>query len=158
MLPQGLTHLGLASAQLGSLLGHAANMAALQSLFLGQLPPATADEASDLLAGSGLLGSLLPPELPPDAADGAGDEMTAGEASAWQVAAGDASSRSRGGGSGRLPGLPHPAVHPLSDAAAVPRLFSAQQQRLSLPQMRLYNSHTLAGEEADEGGFEGNFS
>jgi len=40
----------------------------------------------------------------------------------------------------------------------VPRLFSGQQQRLSLPQMRLYNSHVLAGEEADEGGFEGNFS
>ncbi len=47
---QGLTHLGLAPRQLGSLLGHAANMAALQSLFVGQLPPATAAQAGGWLA------------------------------------------------------------------------------------------------------------
>ncbi len=39
----------------------------------------------------------------------------------------------------------------------VPRLFMAQQQHLSLPQMRDYHDHCKAGEELDED-FEGNFS
>jgi len=41
--------------------------------------------------------------------------------------------------------------------AEVPRLFLAQQQHLSLSQMREYNDHSKAGEELDED-FEGNFS
>lgn len=45
----------------------------------------------------------------------------------------------------------------VAEDAAVARLFMAQQQHLSLPQMRDYNDHSRAGEETDED-FEGNFS
>ena len=45
----------------------------------------------------------------------------------------------------------------LAGDMVVPRLFMAQQQHLSLPQMRDYHDHCEAGEELDED-FEGNFS
>lgn len=45
----------------------------------------------------------------------------------------------------------------LTGDMVVPRLFMAQQQHLSLPQMREYHDHCKAGEELDED-FEGNFS
>ncbi len=136
---QGLTHLGLAPVQLAALLAHACNMAALQSLFVGQLPPATAAQAADCLAQAGLLGSLLPAERVRVAEAVSAPESGVGAAQAVAAIA-------AGGSGGDETG----------DHAVLPRLFSAQQQRLSLPQMRMYNSHVLASEETDED-FEGNF-
>ena len=135
---QGLTHLGLRPEQVSMLLAHAANMAALYSLFVGQLPPATRAQATEWLAQAGLLGRLIEPCAEYGAQPGVAP-----------------------GSSGR--GLDSHAIasqhrqQPVADSEAIPRLFSGQQQRLSLPQMRLYNSHVLAGEEANED-FEGNFS
>jgi hypothetical protein len=132
---QGLTHLGLRPQQVSMLLAHAANMAALYSLFVGQLPPASEAQATEWLAQAGLLGQLVDP-----AADhGAQPSVQAA-------------------GNGSVTGSTDRASQHLeADSEAVPRLFSGQQQRLSLPQMRLYNSHVLAGEDTNED-FEGNFS
>lgn len=150
---QGLARLGLRPRQVSSLLAHAANMAALYSLFVGQLPPATEAQAAEWLAQAGLLGSLLPLHgLNAEPAGGGLSQQLTG-AGALNGSGGDSSghadsshgSRQRDGqlaGAGEL---------------VVPRLFSAQQQRISLAQMRVYNSHVLAGQEADED-FEGNFS
>jgi hypothetical protein len=108
---QGLNHLGLRPEQVSMLLAHAANMAALYSLFVGQLPPATRAQAAEWLAQAGLLGRLIEPgaehDAQPDVAPG---------------------------GTGQ-----DDITHTMA------------------PQMRLYNSHVLAGEEANED-FEGNFS
>lgn len=142
---QGLTQLGLRPQQVTDLLAHAANMAALYSLFVGQLPPAPAAQAAKWLAEAGLLGRLVSAE---------GDNAQSGQPAAAAAAgsSGDSSSGSSGGDRG-TPGAGHTA----DSEAVVPRLFSAQQQRLSLPQMRLYNSHLLEGQDGDED-FEGNFS
>lgn len=132
---QGLTHLGLRPQQVSTLLAHAANMAALYSLFVGQLPPASEAQANEWLAQAGLLGQLVDP---------AAEHGTQPSA----PAAGDGSATGSTGVALR---------HRVAESEAVPRLFSGQQQRLSLPQMRLYNSHVLAGEDTNED-FEGNFS
>ena len=132
---QGLTHLGLRPQQVSMLLAHAANMAALYSLFVGQLPPASEAQATEWLAQAGLLGQLVNPA----AEHGAQPSVQAA-------------------GDGKVTGSSSMASqHLLAGTEAVPRLFSGQQQRLSLPQMRLYNSHVLAGEDTNED-FEGNFS
>ena len=132
---QGLTHLGLRPQQVSMLLAHAANMAALYSLFVGQLPPASEAQASEWLAQAGLLGQLVDPAAEYGTQSGA-------------LAAGDGNVT---GGAGMA------SQRPVADGEAVPRLFSGQQQRLSLPQMRLYNSHVMAAEDTNED-FEGNFS
>jgi hypothetical protein len=132
---QGLTHLGLRPQQVSMLLAHAANMAALYSLFVGQLPPASKAQATEWLAQAGLLGQLVDPA----AEDGTQPSVQAA-ASGDVTASTSVASR-----------------HLVAGSEAVPRLFSGQQQRLSLPQMRLYNSHVLAGEDTNED-FEGNFS
>lgn len=132
---QGLTHLGLQPQQVSMLLAHAANMAALYSLFVGQLPPASEAQATEWLAQAGLLGQLVDP-----AAEHGAQPCVQAAASGNVTARTGVASR-----------------HLVADSEAVPRLFSGQQQRLSLPQMRLYNSHVLAGEDTNED-FEGNFS
>lgn len=59
-------------------------------------------------------------------------------------------------GDGQADGVT-PSDDQVAEDAVVARLFMAQQQHLSLPQMRDYNDHSRAGEETDED-FEGNFS
>lgn len=145
---------------MSSLLAHAANMAALYSLFVGQLPPATEAQAAEWLAQAGLLGSLLPPQGPD--AERAGSGLSQQPTGAGTPDGGDSGGSSGGGGVGGGTSGSHGGQQGDGRPAAagelvVPRLFSAQQQRISLAQMRVYNSHVLAGQEADED-FEGNFS
>ena len=96
----------------GRLLLQVGNQAALRSFVLGELPPATLEQAQCLLGDVGLIGNLNPEN-------------------ALEACHSSSSSRLR-------------------------RLFTAQQQRLSLWEMGIYEEHTTEAEAIDEDFF-GNF-
>lgn len=116
--------LQLGRAQLGELLAQASNCAAFHSLVVGELPgcPDRGD-AENLLAECGLLGALCVP--------GEGDAGSV-VGSAQPHVRWDAAQWGQPGGEGRW-------------------LFGAQQLRLSLEQMGIYQRHVDAQVEEDFG-------
>jgi hypothetical protein len=127
---QGLRDQGLSIPQLQELFAELTNSAAFHSLLVGELPgPMSRQQAENLLAEMGLLGAVQ------------------------LHAAADA------GSYGRLRDREENMELP-GDTAALGQdgwLFTAQQLRLSLQQMGVYEEHVAAAEAADEDFF-GHFS
>lgn len=135
---QGLAQLELEDSKVEALLAHIANMASLQSFLVGELPPTSAVNAARWIAQAGFLGNLMP-------------------SSAEATAVSRNVSSSEGGTDAQAAMTKAPKSVNQGSNERFPRLFIAQQQHLSLPQMREYNTHTKAGDEDGED-FEGNFS
>jgi hypothetical protein len=120
---QGTRRAGLATPALEAIFADASNLAALESVLVGELGNTIPHDVDQLLASFGLLGTTF------EAA-----------AVAEQVGAyGDVAARSGGADAPR------------------PLLFRAQQRRLSLAEIEMYDSHVTAAEEVDEDFF-GTFS
>lgn len=117
---QGINCLGLSSEALGSILLDMVNLAALDSVTVGELPAMTHPEANNLLATYGLLASLV---------DFTPVELLGAEAIGECVTT-----------TGTCPGV----------GEAQPWLFRAMQRRLSWSEMATYEDHVAAAEDADE--------
>lgn len=132
---QGIRRLNLSKGSLSSIFADISNLAALESVLVGELPQTTPADVDNLLASFGLLGTSFQPET-------VAEYLEPEKANSWWHKALQESSASvavEGGSSCR------------------PLLFRAQQRRLSLLEMEMYESHVAAAEEIDEDFF-GNFS
>ena len=126
-------------ADAGALLVQLGNQAAFRSLIVGELPPATLEQAHRLLGDAGLLGRIV-------SAQEAG-HMSSQALQGLQGAAGPGSE-------------PQPMTEPSDPTpceSRTRRLFIAQQQRLSAQEMGVYQQHVAEAESVDEDFF-GNFS
>ena len=126
---------------MGALLLQVGNQAALRSFVLGELPPATLEQTRCLLGDAGLIGNVMSRG---EAAALTGD-LCKPHSSEQEPPHNEASVQTR--------------VEACADASSsrVRRLFTAQQQRLSLSEMGLYEEHSAEAESIDEDFF-GNFS
>ncbi len=112
-------------------------MAALESLLFGELPATTPSGVENLLASFGLLGTHF------DLKSVANHilESTSNNTASWWH---DLAAVGLVDGAGK-------------EEQPMPLLFRAQQRRLSLQEIEMYESHVSAAEEVDEDFF-GNFS
>lgn len=126
----------------GALLLQVGNQAALRSFVLGELPAATLEQARCLLGDAGFIGNVMSRKeaaaLTKDLckhriSEQQGSDVKEAEQSAPESGASDSSS------------------------CRMRRLFTAQQQRLSLWEMGMYEEHAAEAESIDEDFF-GNFS
>lgn len=136
--PQGW-ELDIADAS--ALLLQLGNQAALRSFVLGELPAATLEQARCLLGDAGLIGNVMSR----DEAAALTEDLCRNRTSEQQL-----TQREREQSA---------TVSRASDSSSsrVRRLFTAQQQRLSLWEMGIYEEHAAEAESIDEDFF-GNFS
>ncbi|KAG7672189.1 hypothetical protein Ndes2526B_g06827 [Nannochloris sp. 'desiccata'] len=131
---QGIRQLNLDKAALSSIFADISNLAALESLLFGELPATNPADVENLLASFGLLGTHF--DLNSVAQN---IESTDKTSSWWNVPISAGLSKENG------------------EKVYGPLLFRAQQRRLSLQEIEMYESHVSAAEEVDEDFF-GNFS
>ncbi|KAL6750690.1 hypothetical protein V8C86DRAFT_2801793 [Haematococcus lacustris] len=173
---QGLSGAGYSASRIRQLLTEVTNAAAFNSLVLGELPALfTKQEASNLLSESGLLSTVLDYSQPAvslgrwdtnrDDQRAAGHDVAEDSSGAWpqdegrgvhamhklgQVRVGGPESLQQAEAGGV-------ALNGCNTEAVRRWLFTAQQLRLSLAEMGVYEQHVAMAEEADEDFF-GNFS
>ena len=128
---QGIRSLNLSQGSLSSIFADISNLAALESIIIGELPHTVPADVDNLLASFGLLGTSFEPEdvakyIEPD------------EVKSWWH---------------------HALIERSRETKEFQRslLFRAQQRRLSLLEIEVYEAHVAAAEEVDEDFF-GNFS
>jgi hypothetical protein len=126
--------LNLNKASISSIFADISNLAALESLLFGELPATTATGVENLLASFGLLGAHFEPGSVAQHIESI-DKST----SWWKELLST--------GLGEVKNVEKER----------PLLFRAQQRRLSLQEIEMYESHVSAAEEVDEDFF-GNFS
>jgi hypothetical protein len=134
LLLQGIRQLDLNKAAISSIFADISNLAALESLLFGELSATTPAGVENLLASFGLLGTQFDVKSVAQHI-----ESTDKSPSWWNKAICAGLSREN------------------SENLEGPLLFRAQQRRLSLREIELYESHVSAAEEVDEDFF-GNFS
>jgi len=131
---QGIRQLHLNETAISSIFADISNLAALESLLFGELPATTPAGVENLLASFGLLGTHFDLKSVAQHIESADKSP-----SWWNAAISPAISRED------------------SEKMEGPLLFRAQQRRLSLQEIEMYESHVSAAEEVDEDFF-GNFS
>ena len=122
------------------------NQAALRSFVLGELPPATLEQARSLLGDAGLIGNVMSREE----AAALTEDLCRHRSAEHELL--------REEGRVQSPVESQARANSSSDSSLrVRRLFTAQQQRLSLLEMGMYEDHSAEAESIDEDFF-GNFS
>ena len=128
--------MNLSASALASIFADMSNQAALESVLVGELPPMSATDVDNLLASFGFLGTTFQPET----VIGTIIAEEVSFSSWWGTAV-----------------LRKAALDGDGKENCLPKLFRAQQRRLSLQEIEMYESHVSAAEEVDEDFF-GNFS
>lgn len=118
------------------------NQAALRSFVLGELPPATLEQARSLLGDAGLIGNVMSREE----AAALTEDLCRHRSAEHELLREE----------GRVQS-PVESQARANSSLRVRRLFTAQQQRLSLLEMGMYEDHSAEAESIDEDFF-GNFS
>jgi len=136
---QGVHAMGLSWETLTHLCTDISNGAAFESIILGELPESNENRVENFMADFGWIGACIPLEtvLLECCPSLSQSSQIDGEALPWWAAAAK-----------NLPSDPNKDI---------PRIFRANQRRVSIAEMEQYESHVEAAQEMDEDFF-GNFS